>query len=127
MTIGDYRRRRWPAWLAVVATLLLAFAPPLSQLLAARAASVPAGAMAEHHHHAATSSGGTVAPHLDEDCLRKCGYCDFLAHAPLLENGVPALPAGVPARGTPCLPRIADPAATPRFRLAQPRGPPAIA
>lgn len=127
MTIRDYRRRRWPAWLAVVATLLLAFAPPLSQLLAARAASAPAGAMAEHHHHAAAPSGGTVAPGLDEDCLRKCGYCDFLAHAPLLENSVPAMPAGVPAQVAPYLPRITEPAAAPRFRLAQPRGPPVIA
>ena len=124
MTIRDYRRRRWPAWLAAAAALLLAFAPPLSQTLAARAMTAHHGATAEHHrHHAETASGG-VASSLDEDCFRKCGYCDFLAHAPLLENGVPAWLATAPAHARPRAPFIRDPATESRFRIAQPRGPP---
>lgn len=125
MTVRDYRRRRWPAWLAAAAALLLAFAPPLSQVLAADATTARHGATAEHHrHHAATASGEAVSG-FGEDCFRKCGYCDFLAHAPLLESGVPAWPAIAPTHGGPCAPLIRDPAARARFRVAQPRGPPA--
>ena len=126
MTIRDYRRRRWPAWLAATAALLLAFAPPLSQVIAARAMPAHPAAKAEHHRHHAETASGDAAASLDEDCFRKCGYCDFLAHAPLLENSVPAWPAIAPIHVEPHAASIRNPATESRFRIAQPRGPPVL-
>lgn len=127
MTIREYRRRRWPAWLALVATLLLAFAPPLSQLLAARAMPASGEAVAAHHHHRDGAGERSPASHgSGEDCLRACGYCDFLAHTPLLHLGVPALPAALPAFAAVPTPLEVPTAAAPRYGVAQARGPPRL-
>ena len=128
--IRRFRRQRWSAWLAIFAMLLLALAPTVSQVL---------GAHAPHHAHAghavAASAHADHASHLQPqadddcagDCWRKCGYCDFLAHAPALATVAHAivvapLRAAAPATRHRNEPRVARP-----FSLAQPRGPPVLA
>jgi len=128
MTIRDYRRRRWPGWLALVAALLLALAPPLSRLLAARAAPVHDHAATAHAHHEGDGGGSLAQPRISgDDCLGACGYCDFLAHAPLVPNAVPDRRACVPVAMPAPAPRIDVPAHAPPLRAARPRGPPRLA
>ena len=113
--------------MAVAAILLLSIVPTVSQLVAGRAPH------AGHVHHAAShaehsgragrdlaGSGGT-----DDECWRKCGYCDFLVHAPVLGTiaYMPAFapaPAPIPIGHEPDRPSYAE-----HFPAAQPRGPPA--
>lgn len=106
--------------------LLLALAPTVSRVV---------GVHAPGHHHEA-GQGGHAAHHasgIDEagggdggDCWSRCGYCDFLAHAPALGAITqaiallamhPSIPAGL-------LPR--QPRLTGDIPAAQPRGPPAL-
>lgn len=131
--IRRYRRQRSSAWLAIFAMLLLALAPTVSQVLGAHAPhhahAGHAAAASAHADHAAHASHRQ--PQADDDCAgdcwRKCGYCDFLAHAPALATVahalvlVPLRPAA-PATRDRIQPRLARP-----FSLAQPRGPPVLA
>lgn len=124
MTIRKLERQRCIAWMAVLAVLLLSIVPTVSQLVAGHAphahASMTAAEHARHFGHAATSGDR------DDDCWRRCGYCDFLVHAPALATVayVPAFngaAAPLPPDGVRAEPRYAKPA-----RAAQPRGPPAV-
>lgn len=129
------------AWLAIFAMLLLALAPTVSQWRGAHAphdghaahvaASAPAGhaAASDHAGHVAHAALAQDASGDDcaGDCWRKCGYCDFLAHAPVLAAvaltiAVSPLPPAIPAPRHRRAPRHAE-----RFSPAQPRGPPVLA
>jgi hypothetical protein len=122
MTIRKLERQRLLAWTAVVAILLLSAVPTVSQLMHAHVshahAAMTLAGHAEHH-------GGDTGSDPDE-CWRKCGYCDFLAHSPALATiaYVPAFAGAVAPvlidRGR-AQPRCAQP-----LRIAQPRGPPSI-
>jgi hypothetical protein len=128
------RRQRPVAWLALIAILLLAIVPTISQILATRA--VPSGTASTSQHHVAHGAShydrigllGTHCPDGDRhgDDWHKCGYCDFLAHTPALGH--------VPYSSQFCvsLPLVlvfvgASPRARSAYSLAaQPRGPPSF-
>src|SRR4051812_41346844 len=121
MMIRTFERKRCIAWTAVLAIVLLSVMPTVSQIVLRHAPHVHASmAHAQHMGHAATAGDR------DDDCWRKCGYCDFLAHTPALAT-IAHLPAFT---GTAIPAPLARPSAAPRFakplRLAQPRGPPSV-
>jgi len=128
--IRRFRRQRWSAWLAIFAMLLLALAPTVSQVL---------GAHAPHHAHAghavAASAHADHASHLQPqadddcagDCWRKCGYCDFLAHAPALATVAHAIVVAPLRAAAPATRHRSEPRVVRPFSLAQPRGPPVLA
>ncbi len=108
--------------MAVLAILLLSIVPTVSQIVLRHAPHVHASMTAADHARMGhtPSSGGDR----DDDCWRKCGYCDFLAHTPALATiaFVPAFsgaPAPAPINAERAEPRFAKP-----LRVAQPRGPP---
>jgi hypothetical protein len=129
MTIRKLERQRCIAWMAVAAILLLSVVPTISQIVAAHAphahVSMTAAGHAHHMGHA-PGSGDDQRRDRDDDCWRKCGYCDFLAHAPALAT-IASLPAFtgavVPA---PIDHRRIEPHHAKPTRVAQPRGPPAV-
>jgi len=130
MTIRKLERQRCIAWMAVLAILLLSIVPTISQIVAGNAphvhASMTAAEHARHVGHAAPVGGDEQGRDRDDDCWRKCGYCDFLAHTPALAT-IAYLPAftgalaPAPLNDERAEPRYAKPA-----RVAQPRGPPAV-
>ncbi len=127
MTIRKLERQRCIAWMAVLAILLLSIVPTISQLVSGHAPHVHASmTAAAHAHHASHASHAPATGDPDDDCWRKCGYCDFLAHAPALATiaFVPAFAGAVaPA---PVDQRRAEPRHAKPARAAQPRGPPAL-
>lgn len=124
MTIRRLERQRFIAWMAVLAILLLSVVPTVSQVVLRHAPHVHASMSAAEHAHM-----GHMPLHGDrddDDCWRKCGYCDFLAHTPALATiaFVPAFAGAVapaPIEQQRAEPRFAKP-----LRVAQPRGPPAV-
>ena len=128
MTIRRLERQRCIAWMAVLAILLLSVVPTVSQIVLRHAPHVHASMSAAEHARMGhvPAPGGDHDPARDDDCWRKCGYCDFLAHTPAL-----ATIAFVPAFTGAVAPAPVDqPRAEPRFakplRVAQPRGPPDV-
>jgi hypothetical protein len=129
MTIRKLERQRCIAWMAVLAILLLSIVPTISQILAGHAPHVHASmTAAEHARHMghAPASGDDQGRDRDDDCWRKCGYCDFLAHTPALAT-IAYLPA---VAGAIAPAPINEERAEPRYakptRVAQPRGPPEV-
>ena len=122
--IRSSKTRRRLAWLGILAMALIAFAPTISRLrsLSANDHSVHAHHMGMTHAH---DGAGDPSP---DDCWSKCGYCDFLAHAPAIDSVdyvAPALAFGnTHLAGSE--PAIAAAPAT-FVQAAQPRGPPAVA
>jgi hypothetical protein len=123
MTIRKLERQRYIAWMAVVAVLLLSVVPTISQIVLTRAQHAHASmTVAEHTGHLGHMPTGDR----DDECWRKCGYCDFLAHTPAIATiaYVPAFAgaaAPIPIDSSRAEPRYALPT-----RAAQPRGPPSI-
>ena len=124
MTIRKLERQRCIAWMAVLAILLLSVVPTVSQIVLRHAphvhASMSAAEHAQHMRHVPTTGDR------DDDCWRKCGYCDFLAHTPALATiaYVPAFTGAiVPA---PIDQQRAEPRYAKPLRVAQPRGPPTV-
>jgi len=134
MSFRNARLQRTCAWLGLVAIVLLSIMPTFAQLRAAPAAHVAAAdshATARHHcdgampgmaeHH----DGAPCPHHPGDDPWHKCGYCDFLTHAPAI-GGFELV-----ARFTIALPELVAPSADSRpvhaayFLAAHPRGPPA--
>lgn len=124
MTIRKLERQRCIAWMAVLAIVLLSVVPTVSQIVLRHAphvhASMTAAEHARHMDHAAT--GGDR----DDDCWRKCGYCDFLAHTPALATIAygPAFTGAVAP--TPLARECVEPRYAKPIRVAQPRGPPSV-
>jgi hypothetical protein len=122
--------RRPVAFLALVAMLLVAFMPTVSQLRAAWG-----GAHASHAgvmQHAMGGHEDSSHDHCDkdhvnpDDCFRKCSYCDFLGHTPSLAS-VPYLAILL----APAVLRATARTETPlrsfeHFNAAHPRGPPFV-
>lgn len=110
--------------MAVLAVLLLSIVPTISQIVSGRMPHVHASmTAAEHAHHMAHATAGGDR---DDDCWRKCGYCDFLAHTPALAT-IAYLPAFAGAVAPAPLGRAcAEPRYAKPVRVAQPRGPPAV-
>lgn len=128
MTIRKLERQRCIAWMAVLAILLLSIVPTISQILAGHAPHVHASMTAAEHarHMGHAPAGGDQGRDRDDDCWRKCGYCDFLAHTPALAT-IAYLPA---VAGAIAPAPINEERAEPRYakptRVAQPRGPPQV-
>ena len=132
MSFRNVRLQRTCAWLGLVAIVLLSIVPTFSQLRAA-AAPVAVEAHADAHHHcdgampgmAEHHDGAPCPHHPGDDPWHKCGYCDFLTHAPAIGG------FAFVARFAIALPSIAASAADARpvhaayFLAARPRGPPA--
>ena len=120
-------RSRIVAALGLFAILLLACAPTISQLRAAAASR-------DHHSHASMLAGEEMPQHEGmrhrhegtppDDCWKKCGYCDFLTHAPAI-GSVPYV-APISAASAPILAAraLVPRAHTAYFPAARPRGPP---
>lgn len=106
--------------------LLLAAVPTVSQVLGVHAgvhehmALAGDGEAHAHHHETAPGHRGV------DDCWQKCGYCDFLAHAPLLDAFVHAGAFGVVHPFVPSHGRVLQPRYARVLQIAQPRGPPEI-
>jgi len=111
--------------MALVAILLLAIVPTISQIAASLAPP-------NHHgHHAAAHLAHVGHKHDasdsdDEDCWRKCGYCDFLTHTPALITFA-YVAAFAPALAPVQLGSEREQRAYETHRqAAQPRGPPSL-
>jgi hypothetical protein len=132
MSFRNARLQRTCAWLGLVAIVLLSIVPTFSQLRAGAARVAVESQTAAHHrcdnampgmaeHH----DGAPCPNHPGDDPWHKCGYCDFLTHAPAL-GGFEFV-----ARFATALPEIVAPSADARavhaayFLAAHPRGPPA--
>ena len=129
MTIRKLERQRCIAWMAVLAILLLSIVPTISQIVAGHTphvhASMTAAEHARHMSHA-PASGDDQGRDRDDDCWRKCGYCDFLAHTPALAT-IAYLPAVAGAIApAPINEERAEPRYAKPIRVAQPRGPPQV-
>lgn len=125
--------------MALLAILLIAIVPTISQLRAGSAGprvvrdAPTAPASAQHHAHgtAAVAPVEVPCPQHDhggkapDDCWKKCGYCDFLAHAPLLVAVAPSLLAVVHPR-VPSDSPTRQPRYARYFEIAQARGPPNV-
>ncbi|MDE1143999.1 DUF2946 domain-containing protein [Paraburkholderia tropica] len=95
-------RLQFVSLLGTLAILLTTFAPVISHLLAATTAA-PAG-MAAMHCNMPSMRGATMAshgdnhanPHADQHAspgdMQDCGYCNLLAHLPV----VPGVPIALP-------------------------------
>jgi hypothetical protein len=125
MTIRHFRQRRTLGWLAILAMLLLALVPTVSRVVGQHAPAhhheVSQGGHAGHagHHGGASNDGG--------DCWSQCGYCDFLAHAPVLGALAHALVLAAVHPSIPAPPPLRQPRLAIAFPTAQPRGPPVLA
>lgn len=133
LVIRSTKTRRRLSWLGLFAIALVAIAPTVSRLRAV--ACIESGSAhdihAEHHH--ATSNESQAAPHAHEhdgqspdDCWSKCGYCDFLAHAPAIDN-IDYVAAFVATHTAAWIARAVSLQAYPSYaQAAQPRGPPSF-
>jgi DUF2946 family protein len=141
MMIRNARWQRTCAWLGLVAIVLLSIVPTFSQLAAAKGqhgagaahavlAGDPHASMAGHCDGAMPGMAvehrdGMPCPHHPgDDPWHKCGYCDFLTHAPAIggfefvARFATALPEIVAPRAD------AQPVHSPYDLAARPRGPP---
>jgi hypothetical protein len=92
MSFRNARLQRTCAWLGLVAIVLLSIVPTFSQLRAASGVQLgtaaDAHAVARHHCDGAMpgmpehQDGAPCPHHPGDDPWHKCGYCDFLTHAP---------------------------------------------
>jgi hypothetical protein len=125
--VRDRVAHRRVAFLALAAILLVAIMPTVSQLRA-----VWGGSHAGVMQHAMGGHEGSSHDHCDKNrgnpdgCFEKCGYCDFLGHAPSLAS-VPYLAILL----APAVPRATVHAESPlrsiaAFNAAHPRGPPSL-
>lgn len=123
MYLKRARRNRPLRWLALAAISLLVCMPVVSQI---RAAFVP-----HAHHHGLAHSGhqeqaGSAIDPADDECWKKCGYCDFLIHTPAIA-AVAYLPAFIGVTSpSPVAHSLLDSRFDEDIRVAQPRGPPEI-
>ncbi len=118
------RTNRLAGWLALTAILLLTCMPVVSQVRATFVPHLHDHSLA-HQGHEKHAVSGSIDPS-DDECWKKCGYCDFLTHTPAL-----AIVAYVPAFvGMPPIAAVDYTHSGARFdsgiRVAQPRGPPAL-
>jgi hypothetical protein len=132
MSFRNARLQRTCAWLGLVAIVLLSIVPTFSQLLATHGGRMAVAAHASAQHHCdgampgmADHRDGAPCPHHPgDDPWHKCGYCDFLTHAPAL-GGFELV-----ARFAAALPEIVAPSPDARpvhcayLLAAHPRGPP---
>ena len=122
MTIRKLERQRYIAWMAVLAVLLLSFVPTISQVVLAKAPRAHASmSVAGHAGHLGHMPSGDR----DDDCWRKCGYCDFLTHTPALAT-IAFVPAFAGAVAPMPIERPRSESHYAPIRAAQPRGPPSL-
>ncbi|WP_033537158.1 MULTISPECIES: DUF2946 domain-containing protein [Caballeronia] len=123
--------QRTGSLLALLAMLLITFAPMVSQLIAASAhadeltaelCSAHASTVERSGGHHSTHSTDTLA-HLDDQA---CGYCHFFAHAPAISDARAPAALDVPARRSVAVARIHIERPAPPFTTAQPRAPPVL-
>ncbi|MCL2898587.1 DUF2946 domain-containing protein [Brenneria tiliae] len=99
MLLSLLRRRRFPAWLAIFATLTIFIAPVISQTLAHHDRAISqtlsiATASAEHHHAGHQISGarhGQTPPSSHPQPVSMmdhaaCGYCVLFSYTPALAD-----------------------------------------
>ncbi|WP_394804868.1 DUF2946 domain-containing protein [Dickeya solani] len=97
MSLFELRQRRAPAWLGILALVMIFLAPPISQSLRAshhvQISSTPhhhspsaSLSMPEHHSHHAMDSSAMPKGDRDEMGMdhAACGYCVLLSYLPLL-------------------------------------------
>ncbi|MET0232506.1 MAG: DUF2946 domain-containing protein [Rhodanobacteraceae bacterium] len=97
MSLRNRRLQRTCAWLGLAAIVLLSIVPTVSQLFAASVVSgthvaIAGDAHASARHHcdgampgmAEHRDGAPCPHHPGDDPWHKCGYCDFLTHAPAI-------------------------------------------
>jgi hypothetical protein len=129
------KTRRYIRWAGLFAILLVALAPTVSQLRAASdgETSSPASLFGMHAGHDMAAMGDAAPQGADgkgsappDDCWKKCGYCGFLSHSPVMGGfaylAALAAPvaASAPDRSIPARTHVSYSVA------AQPRGPPQV-
>ena len=133
MKLRNVRTQRPLAWIALFAIALVSIVPSVQQLLAARAASAPMAATADVAHAGHAMGAMQHGVGADDPCphgtpagdpWHKCGYCDFLAHAPVLASVPLVAPIATPLPPVPLLAAPTRSFDATRRLVAQPRGPP---
>jgi len=127
-------QRRFLAWVGLLAILLVALAPTVSQLRAARgdAHGLPSSSDIAHAAHGPESALAIPCGHdpggkAPDDCWRKCGYCGFLTDTPAAA-GIAFVSAPVAATASPPSGRVDTRHRHDPYGIAaQPRGPPQTA
>ena len=113
--------------LALLAMLLITFAPMVSQLLAADARAGDLSAELCSVHGSKVEPAGHHAPdtlaHLDDQA---CGYCHFFAHAPAISSARASATLDVPARRTVVVALVSVERPAPAYTTAQSRAPPVL-
>lgn len=130
----DRRLHKFGTWLGLLAIWLTVLAPTISQTLAAHAARTPVEAMLDIEctaHGSADLTARRIGEHAGHrhdalGHLQACGYCAFFAHLPMVPGFAPTHLPAVAAVPTSYAAVHASLARTERFRVAQPRAPPAV-
>lgn len=133
MSFRNARLQRTCAWLGLVAIVLLSIVPTFSQLRAA-AAPVAVEAHAASHHHcdgempgmAEHRDGAPCPHHPGDDPWHKCGYCDFLTHAPAIGGFELVAPLAIALPDVAAFSPDARPVHAAYSLAARPRGPPSF-
>jgi len=131
--IRSIKQRRCFAWTGLLAILLVALAPTVSQLRAANGDGYGSrsGPDITHAAHGPESALAIPCGHdargkAPDDCWRKCGYCGFLTDTPAAAGiafvAAPVAATASPPSGRTDIRRRHDPGIA-----AQPRGPPQTA
>ncbi|SAL79830.1 MFS transporter [Caballeronia peredens] len=120
--------RRTGSLLALLAMLLITFAPAVSQVIAAHAqAGEFTAELCSAHASAAEAPASHHAPdtlaHLDDAA---CGYCHFFAHAPAISGARSTTALEIPARRFVAVAPVRGERPASAFATAQPRAPPVL-
>lgn len=124
--------RRTGSLLALLAMLLITFAPAVSQLIAANAhAGEFTAELCSAHASTPVSPVGTASVHHAPDTLahlddQACGYCHFFAHAPAVSTTRASAALEVPARRFAAVAPVRAERPAPPFTTAQSRAPPVL-
>ncbi|BAN23295.1 DUF2946 domain-containing protein [Caballeronia insecticola] len=120
--------RRTGSLLALLAMLLITFAPAVSQVLAANAQAGEFTAELCSAHASATTEApaghhADTLAHLDDAA---CGYCHFFAHAPAISSVRIATALDIPVRRFVAVAPVRGERPASPFTTAQPRAPPIL-
>ncbi|MDR5773505.1 MULTISPECIES: DUF2946 domain-containing protein [unclassified Caballeronia] len=120
--------QRTGSLLALLAMLLITFAPMVSQLIAANTHDgVPLAELCSAH----AASGDAASGHHSPDALsqfdgKACGYCHFFAHTPVVPGASASFALDVPAARAIAVARTEIERPAQPFTTAQPRAPPVL-
>lgn len=130
--IRSKKAQRSLSWLGLFAIALVAFAPTVSRVRSCLGHDVMAATLVDAAgHHRISGEAPINGDHhrrggAPDDCWSKCGYCNFLGHAPAI-GSVDYVAAFINAHASATPVRVASGKPYPQYaQAAQPRGPPRL-